>query len=118
MDMCVDTDVLRALEREDEHQIRGFPADARQRQQLLHRLGDAAVETFDEQPACLLHMSGLVPVEADGIDQLFDQHLKRIFLARFGDLLDGWKFEAVDFARERAHDGWYVTGSRPTRNHH
>ena len=35
--------------------------------------------------------------------QCADQHLKRIFLARFGDLLDGRKLEAVDLARERAH---------------
>jgi hypothetical protein len=42
--------------------------------------------------------------------QRADQHLKRIFLARFGNFLDRWKFEAVNLAREGAHDGTDMAG--------
>ena len=41
----VDADVAAALERQDQHQVGGLPADARQRQQLLHRRRHPAAES-------------------------------------------------------------------------
>ena len=51
MDVRVHADVAVAVEREDQHQVRGLAAHARQRQQLLHRPRHAAGKPIDEDLA-------------------------------------------------------------------
>jgi hypothetical protein len=70
--VSIDADVLQAPERHDQDQVRGFPADPRQRQQLVHRRRHAAVKSVDEDSARRLQMTRFVAIEADRIDQPFD----------------------------------------------
>ena len=69
MDVRVDADVLLTLERQDQHEVGRLPADAGQRQQLLHRARHAAAELLDQDAARLLHVRRLVAIEADRIDR-------------------------------------------------
>jgi len=72
MHVRVDADVLQAPERQDQHQVRRFAADAWQREQFLHRARHAAAEFLDEDAARLLHVRRLVTIEADRIDEPLD----------------------------------------------
>src|SRR5579859_3303754 len=68
----VDADVPLALERQDQDEVRGLAANARQRQQLLHRARYATGKLVDEHAARVAHVHGFVAIEADGIDQALD----------------------------------------------
>ena len=70
--MGVDADVLPAAERQNQHQVRGLASHSRQHQELVHRRGHATVMRVDEDPARLLHVRGLVAVEAHRINELDD----------------------------------------------
>src|SRR5450759_3049268 len=72
VDVGVDADVFPAGVREDEDEIRGLAPHARERQELVHRGGHAPGEARHDLPARLVHVDGLVAVEADGIDQFLD----------------------------------------------
>jgi len=72
MHVRVDADVLQALERQDQDQVRRLPADARQCQQLLHGARHATAVTLDQDAARLAHVPRLVAVEAHRIDQVLD----------------------------------------------
>ena len=61
-----------AAVRQDQHQVRGLAADARQRQQLLHRRRHAAAEARQDLSQVCLHVDRLVAIEADRIDQPLD----------------------------------------------
>jgi len=67
--VCVDADVLQALEGQNQHEVRRLPSDAGQRQQLFHRAGHAAAVPLDEKAARFLDVPGLVPIEAHRINQ-------------------------------------------------
>ena len=72
MHVRVDADVVAAAMREDQHQVRRLAPHAGQRQQLLHRRRHAAAEASTICSAGLVHVHGLVAIEADGVDQLLD----------------------------------------------
>jgi len=69
----VDADVAAALEGKYQHEVRRLAADARQRQQLLHRARHFSTEGFDEHPAGRPNVPRLVSIEADGIDEALDR---------------------------------------------
>jgi len=69
MHVRVDADVLQALERQDEHEIRGLPPDARKCEELLHGAWHPAAVAFDEDAARCPDVPRLVPIEADRINQ-------------------------------------------------
>ena len=68
----IHTDVPEALERENQDEVRGFSSNSRQRQQFLHRRRHTPAEPVDEDLARRLHVSRLVSIEADRIDQPLD----------------------------------------------
>ena len=72
VDVGIDADVLRAPVRQDQHQVRGLPSDARQRQQLAHGPRHPSAEPAQDLAARVLHVDGLVPIEADRIDEPLD----------------------------------------------
>jgi len=72
MDVGVDADILDALERQNQHEVRRLASHAGQRQQLVHRARHAAAVPLDQQTAGFLDVPCLVAVEADGIDQPLD----------------------------------------------
>src|SRR5262245_56363825 len=79
MHMSVDTDVVLATERENHHQVRGLTSHSWQRDELVQRAGDLAVEPFDQRLGCRPHEARLVAIEADRVDQrldLFDGQLR------------------------------------------
>jgi len=68
VDVGVDADVVRALERQDQHQVRGLAADAGQGEEVGHRAGHPAAVPVDQDPAGLLDVPCLVAVKAHRID--------------------------------------------------
>jgi len=68
----IDADVLQALEREDQDQVGCLAADARQREELVHRPGHPATVLVYDDPAGFFQVLRLVAVEADGIDEALD----------------------------------------------
>ena len=72
MHVDVHADVARALESDNQDQIRGLAADARQGDEFLQRGGNPPTVISDEFLAERFDVSRLVPIEANGIDQLFD----------------------------------------------
>ena len=71
-DVGIDED-RREAERRPAHHVGGLPPDSRQRQQLVHRIRDAASIDRQQAPADLPDLSGFHAVEADGIDQGLDR---------------------------------------------
>ena len=60
---------------DDADQVRGFAADAGEREQLVHRVRHAAAKARQQHLAGLLHVHRFVAIEADGINQLL--HFRR-----------------------------------------
>ena len=54
------------------HQVRRFPADPRQSDQLLDRVGNSASIDIQKATANCMNGFGFCPVEPDGIDGAFD----------------------------------------------
>ena len=72
MHVRIDTNVVATPMRENQDEVRGLAADSRQRQQIIHRLGHDTAKTRKDLLARTLNVHGLVPIEADRIDETFN----------------------------------------------
>ena len=68
MHVGVDADP-RLAEADRDHEVRGLPADALEREEGIDVVGDPPAEPVEEIPGEIPDHSGLRPVEADGEDQ-------------------------------------------------